>query len=91
MVRPFVSGGAYGAYLVRAENVVGTSKTNITADFNRWDWGAVGSVGLAFKHRTMTFSVEGRYNFGLVNILNSPAAGDAIKNRCWMALVGVSY
>ncbi len=95
MVRPFVAGGVYGAYLLRAENIVKvggvTDKLNITADFNRWDWGAVGSVGLGFHHRTMTFTVEGRYNFGFVNILNSPAAGDSIKNRCWMALVGVSY
>jgi hypothetical protein len=94
-VRPFVAAGVYGAYLVRAEasikvnNVI--TKANVTPDYNRSDWGAVGSAGLTFKVPGMVISVEGRYNLGLTNILRSPIAGDSIKNRCWMALVGLHY
>jgi hypothetical protein len=95
MVRPFVAGGVYGAYLIRAEavdKVEGvTIKTNITPDFDRWDAGLVGSAGLAFKLPVMSVSIEARYNHGLMNILKDPPAGSSIKNRCWMALVGIRY
>lgn len=94
-LRPFVSAGGYGAYLVRAESTIKvdnvTTKANVTADYDRWDWGVLGSAGLAFKLPVLTVTVEARYNFGLANILASPVAGDTIKNRCWMALVGLSY
>jgi hypothetical protein len=95
MVRPFVAAGAYGAYLIRANEdaeVLGVlAKTNVTADFDRWDWGVLGSAGIAFKMPGVTVSVEARYNRGLMNILKNSIAGDSVKNRCWMALVGINY
>lgn len=95
LIRPFVAAGVYGAYLIRAEASIKannvTTKANMTADYSRSDWGAVGSAGLSFKVPGMLISVEGRYNLGLTNILRSPIAGDSIKNRCWMALVGLRY
>lgn len=95
MVRPFVAGGAYGAYLIKAEAddlVDGVRvKTNITSDFKRYDWGVLGSAGVAFKLPALVLSLEARYNHGLLNVLRNPAAGSSVKNRCWMVLVGLSY
>ena len=95
LIRPFVAGGAYGAYLIRAESYLTadgeTAKANVTADYVRWDVGVLGSAGLTFKLPGMSLSLEGRYNLGLMNILRDPIAGDTIHNRCWMALVGLSY
>lgn len=95
MVRPFVGGGAYGAYLIRANEdaeVLGVkAKTNVTAAFDRWDWGVLGSAGVVFKMPGILVSVEARYNYGLMNVLKNSIAGDSVKNRCWMALVGISY
>jgi hypothetical protein len=94
-VEPIVAGGAYGAYLVRAESFLTvdneTSSANVTSDYKRWDWGVVGSVGVDLHMPGITVSVEGRYNYGLLNILKEPFAGDSVKNRCWMALVGLRY
>ena len=94
-VRPFVAGGVYGSYLIRAESYLEvdgvTSKANVTADFDRWDVGVLGSAGLMFKLGGVSLSLEGRYNLGLMNILKDPFAGNSIHNRCWMALVGLAY
>jgi hypothetical protein len=51
----------------------------------------VGSAGLAFRMPGIAVSIEGRYNYGLLNILKDPFPGDSAKNRCWMALVGLRY
>ena len=94
-VRPFVAAGAYGAYLIRADSILKldnvSTRADVTSEYDRWDWGVVGSAGLAFKMPGITLSVEGRYNLGLANILNSPVAGDSLKNRCWMAMIGIRY
>jgi hypothetical protein len=94
-VEPFVAGGAYGAYLLRAESLLKidgeTTKAYVTSDYKRWDWGVVGSAGLAFRMPGITVSIEGRYNYGLMNILKYPFPGESVKNRCWMALIGLRY
>lgn len=94
-IRPFFSAGAYGSYLIKAEGVMvvdgETQKADLTADYQRLDYGAVGGVGLAFKLALISVSVEGRYNYGLMNIMKGPGPGESMKNRCMMALVGVSF
>ena len=57
----------------------------------KYDYGAVGGAGLAFRLPGVSISVEGRYNLGLANIMKDPAVGDSIKNRSVMALVGIGF
>jgi hypothetical protein len=94
-VRPFVAAGGYGAYLIRADSILKVddvpTKADVTSEYVRWDWGIIGSAGLAFKMPGITLSVEARYNLGLVNILKNPVAGDSLKTRCLMALIGLRY
>lgn len=90
-VRPFICAGGYGSYLIKAEGLIGPDKADLTADYQRFDYGLVGGAGLAFKLALISLSVEGRYNYGLMNIMKAPPAGDSMKNRCLMALVGVSF
>ena len=90
-LRPFIGGGGYGAYLIKAEGVLGADKADLTDDYMRFDYGIVGGVGLAFKLPVISLSVEGRYNYGLMNIMKDPAAGDSMKNRSIMVLVGVNF
>lgn len=90
-VRPFVFGGGYGSYLVKAESVIGAVKTDQTENYERYDYGLVGGAGLAFKMAVLAVSVEGRYNYGLKNIMKEPGLGESMKNRCLMALVGIRF
>ena len=94
-VRPFIGAGGYGAYLLKAEGVLVTggvtTKADMTEDYQRTDYGLVGGAGIAFKLPGIKLSVEGRYNYGLMNIMKDPAAGDSMKNRSMMALVGLSF
>ena len=90
-VRPFIYAGGYGSYLIKAEGVIGADKEDLTPDYQRFDYGVVGGAGLAFKLALISLSVEGRYNYGLMNIMKAPAAGDSMSNRCLMALIGVSF
>jgi len=91
-VRPFIAAGGYGAYLIKAEGVIGGGlPEDLTGNYERYDYGIVGGAGIAFKLPGITLSVEGRYNYGLMNILKDPAAGDSSKNRSLMALVGLGF
>jgi hypothetical protein len=94
-IRPFVCAGGYGAYLIRSVGVMEvdgeTTKEVITEDYQRLDYGVVGGAGILFKLGIIGLSVEGRYNYGLVNLFKDPAAGDSMKNRSVMALVGIKF
>jgi hypothetical protein len=94
-IRPVIYAGGYGAYLFKARGVMtvdGVSEeADIIDDYQKYDYGVVGGVGLDFKLPGITFSVEGRYNYGLKNILVDPSAGDSLKNRSMMALVGIGF
>lgn len=94
-VRPIVYAGGYGSYLLKAKGVM-TSPTasdseDITDTFQRYDYGVVGGAGLEFKLPGIMLSLEGRYNYGLANILKNPEAGDSAKNRSMMVLVGIGF
>jgi hypothetical protein len=94
-IRPFFYGGGYGAYLLKAEGFMASGEESETADlieeFQRYDYGVVGGGGLAFKLPGLSLSVEGRYNFGLANIIKDPLEGESLKNRSIMVLVGVGF
>ena len=94
-IRPFLYGGGYGAYLIKAQGFmeVGTESdtADIIEDYQRYDYGVVGGGGLAFKLPGISLSVEGRYNYGLANIFKNPIEGEAMKNRSIMVLIGVGF
>jgi hypothetical protein len=94
-IRPFICAGGYGAYLIKAKGIMtvdGVSEgTALTADYQKYDYGVVGGAGLTFKLPGIAISVEGRYNYGLKNILVDPAAGDSLKNTSMMVLVGIGF
>jgi hypothetical protein len=94
-IRPFLYGGGYGAYLVKAEGFMQAGEESDTADiiedYQRYDYGVVGGGGLAFKLPGVSLSVEGRYNYGLANILKDPIESETMKNRSIMVLVGVGF
>jgi len=94
-IRPVIYAGGYGAYMLKAKGIMTVDgvpeETDISAEYQKYDYGVVGGVGLDIKLPGITFSVEGRYNYGLKNILVDPLAGDSWKNRSMMALVGIGF
>ncbi|MEN6560077.1 MAG: porin family protein [Acidobacteriota bacterium] len=94
-VRPIVYAGGYGSYLLKAKGIM-TSPTasdseDITDTFQRYDYGVVGGAGLEFKLPGIMLSLEGRYNYGLANIIKDPGESDSAKNRSMMVLVGIGF
>jgi hypothetical protein len=94
-LRPFICGGGYGSYLLKAKGVMvsggETTEEDLADTFEKYDYGVVGGAGLAFHLPGITLSAEGRYNLGLKNILKDPAAGDSVKNRSIMVLLGIGF
>lgn len=94
-IRPFLYGGGYGAYLLKAKGIMEgggeSDEADLTDMFQRYDYGVVGGLGLAFKLPGLSVSVEGRYNYGLANFVKEPAEGESGKNRSLMALVGIGF
>ena len=94
-IRPFIYAGGYGAYLLKANDVTlidgVTDESDVTENYQRYDYGVVGGAGLAFKLPGISISIEGRYNYGLKNILTAAGPGESVKNRSMMALVGIGF
>lgn len=94
-IRPFIAVGGYGAYLLKAKGVMivddVTEETDLSDTFQKYDYGAVGGAGLAFRLPGISITVEGRYNLGLANILKDPLEGEYVRNRSIMALVGIGF
>jgi hypothetical protein len=94
-IRPFVFAGGYGSVLLKAKGVMTSPEGSDSGDlgdmFEKYDYGAVGGLGVAFKLPGLTISAEGRYNLGLANIAKDVNEGESIKNRSIMALVGVGF
>jgi hypothetical protein len=95
-IRPFICVGGYGAYLFKATGIfveAGTElpRADLIDDYQKLDYGAVGGAGLTFKLPGIALTVEGRYNYGLRNLLIDPAAGESMKNSSLMALVGIGF
>lgn len=95
-IRPFVYGGAYGSYLFNAKGVLivdgaVAEEEDMDDMFEKYDYGVLGGGGITFKLPGIALSVEGRYNYGLANILTDPIEGESLKNSSWMALVGIAF
>jgi len=94
-VSPFICVGGYGSYLLKAKGVMTVDGTPAEEDlgemFEKYDYGVIGGAGLAFKLPGISISIEGRYNYGLKNILTDAGEGESIKNRSMMALVGIGF
>jgi hypothetical protein len=94
-IRPFICGGGYGAYLIRAAGVMVVGGASVEEDirdsFQVFDYGLVGALGLTFKLPGFGLTVEGRYNYGMRNLYVDPLEGESMKNSSMMALVGVSF
>ncbi|HUT07925.1 MAG TPA: porin family protein [Candidatus Latescibacteria bacterium] len=94
-IRPVIYAGGYGSYMLKANGVMTVGgvpeEEDLSEMFEKYDYGVVGGVGIEFKLPGISFSIEGRYNYGLKNILTDPVAGEAIKNRSMMALVGIGF
>ena len=96
-LRPFLCAGGYGAYLFKATGVMVAAgveqlpRGDFTDDYQKLDYGVVGGAGLTFKLPGIALTIEGRYNYGLRNLLIDPAAGESEKNSSLMALVGIGF
>ncbi len=94
-IRPFVYGGGYGAYLLKAKGVMVVDGEPFDEDirdtYQVFDYGVVGGVGLAFHLPGVAVTVEGRYNHGLRNLYIDPAEGESMTNRSIMVLLGIGF
>ena len=95
-VRPFLYGGGYGGYLIKATGVMvedGTElpRMDLMDTYQKLDYGVLGGAGLTFKLPGIALTVEGRYNYGLRNLYIDPAAGEFMRNTSIMALVGIGF
>lgn len=95
-IRPFISGGAYGSFLVNTKGrvLVGGNvikEENVDNLYEDFDMGLVGGAGLGVKFPRFLISVEARYNYGLLNIMTNPAPGSSLRNSCWTVLAGIAF
>lgn len=94
-IRPFICGGGYGAYLIKAKGVMVVGGVPVEEDirdsYQVFDYGAVGGIGLTFKLPGIAITVEGRYNYGMRNLYVDPLEGESMKNTSMMALVGIGF
>lgn len=101
-IAPFVYGGPAFAFEVGCTvslNVPGFSgsgdcdeeddETGLASDRRKFDVGAMIGGGIAIPMGPGAVTLEGRYNFGLLNLNQSDEAG-SIKNRSGAVLVGYS-
>lgn len=94
-IRPFICGGGYGAYLIKAKGVMVIGGVPVEEDirdtYQTFDYGVVGGLGLTFKLPGLAVTVEGRYNHGLRNLYKDPLEGESMTNTSLMALVGIGF
>ena len=93
-ISPMIYGGPYGSYLLAAKGVSYisgvTESTDIKDQVKSTDYGVTFGGGIDFK-LGVKLSAEVRYNLGLANIEKNPSAGEWVKNRCLMVLVGIGF
>jgi hypothetical protein len=95
-IRPFISGGAYGSFLVNTKgrvlvNGAVIKEENVDNLYEDFDAGLVGGLGLGVKFPRVLVSFEARYNYGLLNIMTAPEPGSSLRNSCWTVLAGVAF
>jgi len=62
---------------------------DIKDDYDDIDYGIVLGGGYELKIAGMSFFVEGRYHYGLNNIIRDPIGDESIKTTAIVALVGI--
>ena len=95
-IRPFICGGGYGGYLIKATGVMVADSVelphmDLMDTYEKLDYGVLGGAGLTFKLPGLALTVEGRYNFGLKNLWKDPVEGEFMRNTSIMALVGIGF
>jgi hypothetical protein len=95
-IRPFISGGAYGSFLLHTKGRVLLNgevikEENVDNLYEDFDAGLVGGLGLGIKFPRFLASIEARYNYGLLNIMTDPDPGSSLRNSCWTVLAGVAF
>lgn len=95
-IRPFISGGAYGSFLLNTKgrvllNGAVIKEENVDNLYEDFDMGLVGGLGLGVKFQRVLVSLEARYNYGMLNIQTDPPDGSSLKNSCWTVLAGVAF
>jgi hypothetical protein len=58
---------------------------DVKSQYQSLDWNFIGGVGVEISR----FIVEGRFNWGLKNVLQGP--GNALKTRSFAALAGIRF
>lgn len=85
---PYVLGGPYAGYLLKAEMEHGGTKEDITDDFKSINFGAKIGGGLKFG----ALSIELMFDMGLVNILDEDDLADVtVKQNGLTLMLGISF
>jgi hypothetical protein len=104
LVRPYVLIGPTIGFNVsstrRIQAQATSDKTDIEAAFRIFDIGAAVGAGVSFPVQDHLFFIEGRYGFGLVNVLQDPQFsqfvralefGEHAKTRNIQLMTGISF
>lgn len=99
-LRPFINAGPYFGFLMRQMNVqrsdnngnIDIERTNNTDNFNAFDVGLSGGIGLDFLITSnMHLDLEVRDNLGFYNINESNDADFRLKNNSLNFLIGMQF
>lgn len=79
-------GGGYGAAKVDAKAVSDDAELDLSSEIEDFDYGVVAGVSLGLGK----FEIEGRYSYGLRNLVVDPAAPE-LKNRALSVLGAFTF
>jgi len=95
IVGPSVSYALDGRIRTRATALFTTQPMDIDVNYggmlNRWDFGAVGGLGLAFDAGSGKFFVEGRYTQGFTRQIQVPVVNINVRNQGVAVSLGYSF
>lgn len=87
-ITPYVLGGPYAGYLLKAESEQNGTKEDITDDFKSINLGAKIGGGLKLS----SLSVEVMYDMGLMNIMDDDLGGNLSAKQSGLTLMlGISF
>lgn len=87
-ITPYVLGGPYAGYLLKAESEQSGTKADITDDFKSINLGAKIGGGLKLS----SLSVEVMYDMGLMNIMDDDLGGNLSAKQSGLTLMlGISF
>ena len=92
---PSVSYALNGRVRTRATALFSTQPYDVDLNYgnmlNRWDFGAVGGLGLAMDVGAGKFFIEGRYTHGFTRQVQVPIVNVDVRNRGIAASIGYSF